>query len=110
MSEYIPHNWVVLKISVDGNTLYKVLAGWSGGYLDGDYWRMNSGITRVVEQDDYWEFYGYSGSCYKCIKGTYRLSMGTSPPYEQLKGKYSDAVKLMDKDTDWNNIEWKGEL
>ena len=106
MSEYTPHNWVILKITVDGNTLYKVLGGWSGGFLDGDSWRMNSGITRVVEQDDYWEFYGYSGSCYKCIKGAYRLSMGTSHPYEQLKGKYSDAVKLMDEDTDWNEVKW----
>ena len=57
-ADYTPDNWVVLKITNtkrSGNTgygrteqvLYKVLAGWGGGYLDGDSWRMNSGINLV---------------------------------------------------------------
>lgn len=47
MNEYWPDNWVVLKIAVDGNTLYKVLGGWSGGYLDGDSWRMNHSVMGI---------------------------------------------------------------
>jgi hypothetical protein len=47
MSEYLPDNWVVLKINHEGKTLYKVLAGWIGGYLNGDSWRMNSGMNCV---------------------------------------------------------------
>jgi len=45
---YNPDNWVVIKMNGD-DPHYRVLAGWSGGYLDGDSWRMNSGITRVED-------------------------------------------------------------
>jgi hypothetical protein len=48
MNEYTCDNWVVIKMKGD-DTHYRVLAGWSGGYLDGDSWRMNSGITKVEE-------------------------------------------------------------
>jgi hypothetical protein len=65
---YTPDNWVILKIVLPGEVNYKVLAGWSGGYLDGDSWRMNSGITKVEEEGDYFLFHGYSGSIYRCHK------------------------------------------
>ena len=108
MSEYMPDNWVVLKIDVeDQPVLYKVLAGWSGGYLDGDHWRFNSGIVRVVEHEKYWEFYGSSGSCYICYKGQYRLRMNTSGIYNQLKETFGDGVEMMPEDTDWVNVEWQ---
>ena len=41
-----PHNWVVVKVDED---FYKVLGGWSGGYLDGDCWILNSCITKVKD-------------------------------------------------------------
>lgn len=66
---YQPHNWVIIKIhSPKEPDFYKVLGGWSGGYLDGDYWRINSGITRVEEEGDFYLFHGSSGSIYKCHK------------------------------------------
>ena len=104
---YQPDNWVVLKIKPGKGAfpIYKVLAGWSGGYLDGDSWRMNSGITEVKQDGDYYEFYGYSGSCYRCHKNTYRLTMATSGVYNQLKEKFGDAVELMPEDTDWMDVE-----
>jgi hypothetical protein len=70
MSDYTPDNWVVLKIKPGKGAypFYKVLAGWSGGYLYGDAWRINSGVTRVEQDSDYYEFYGSSGSCYRCHK------------------------------------------
>lgn len=46
MNEYTPDNWVVVFLNGD-DPHYRVLVGWSGGYLTGDSWRMNSGITRV---------------------------------------------------------------
>lgn len=106
MSDYYPDSWVILKIQHESETLYKVLAGWSGGYLDGDYWRMNSGITRVVEENKSWEFYGSSGSCYVCRKGAYRLTMANSGVYNQLKERFGDDVELMPEDTNWMEIEW----
>jgi hypothetical protein len=106
MSEYLPDNWVVLKImQPDQDTLYKVLGGWSGGYLDGDSWRLNSGVTKVKEDGDYYEFYGESGSVYKCHKNQYCLRMNNAGIWNQLKEKFGDAVELMPEDTDWSTLD-----
>jgi hypothetical protein len=106
MSNYTPNSWVILKIQPAGEPLYyKVLAGWSGGYLDGDSWRMNSGITEVkADSDGYFLFYGSSGSCYQCHKHAYRLTGATAGIYNQLKERFGDAVELMPEDTDWRHL------
>ena len=47
---YIPHGWVV---GWQGDTL-RVFCSWSGGYLDGDSWRLNSGVRTVrVDEGNY---------------------------------------------------------
>lgn len=63
---HTPHNWVIVKLP--NNVGYKVLAGWSGGYLDGDMWRLNSGIKAFSTSENYITFHGFSGSVYKCAK------------------------------------------
>jgi len=67
---YTPDNWIVFEAEVNGKTERFVLGGWSGGYLDGDSWRRNSGIERVEDAGDILLFHGYSGSIYKCHKKT----------------------------------------
>ena len=110
MSDYTPDNWVVLKIKEGKGTFpcYKVLAGWSGGYLDGDSWRMNSGITRVEDDGDYYNFYGSSGSCYRCYKENYCLRMNNASVYDNLvkQQKFKGQVRLMPDNTDWMNTDW----
>ena len=106
MNEYTPDNWVVLKITYSEETLYKVLGGWSGGYLDGDSWRMNSGITGVEKQAHLYGFYGSSGSVYWCHQGGYGLRMNNAGVYNQLKERFGDTVELMPEDTDWMNMDW----
>jgi hypothetical protein len=69
--EYKPNKWIILKITADNKVYYKVLAGWNGGYLDGLSWRMNSGITKIILDDNFYYFHGYSGSVYKCHKNLY---------------------------------------
>lgn len=104
-NEYYPDNWVVLKIDTkDSPVLYKILAGWSGGYLQGDSWRMNSGITKVEDAGEYWKFYGHSGSCYACHKDQYRLRMNSAGIYNKLKKQFGDMVELLSEDTDWENL------
>jgi hypothetical protein len=39
-----PENWVILKITNNGEIVYKVFGSWVGGYLGSDNWRINSGI------------------------------------------------------------------
>ena len=104
MSEYTPDSWVVLKIVNDSETLYKVLGGWSGGYLNGDSWRMNSGITRVEEKPHHYEFYGYTGSVYKCGRKSYGLRMNNAGVYNQLKENCGGDIELMPEDTLWREL------
>lgn len=110
MSEYLPDNWVVLKIKEGklDSGFYKVLAGWSGGYLNGDSWRMNSGIVAVEKQAYLYGFYGSSGSVYWCHQGAYRLTMATSGVYNQLKENeaFEGQITLMPEDTDWMSVQW----
>jgi len=58
---YHPDKWVVFELKGD-DPHYRVLAGFYGGYLDGDHWRLNSGITKVEADGDYLLFEGQSGS------------------------------------------------
>jgi hypothetical protein len=97
---YVPDNWVVLKFKDH----YRVLAGWSGGYLSGDSWRLNSGIVRVEEKPESYIFYSSSGSAYSCHKEGYGLRSNNAYIYDQLREKH--GVTLMDEDTDWHKIDW----
>lgn len=104
---YTPDYWVVIKISGD-EPHYRVLASWRGGYATGDYWRMNSGITRfeVEEDSPVYSFYGSSGSVYRCHEGMYGLSSLTYAIFTQLKDKYGDKVELVEEGTDWSKVDW----
>lgn len=77
MSNYTPDAWHIIKIAgykdSDG-PVYKVLAGWYGGYAGSDSWKLNSGITKITDQGEYYDVDGYSGSTYRCYKGVERFS------------------------------------
>jgi hypothetical protein len=75
MSENNPDKWMIVKIVNDKNeSHYRVFASWYGGYLGSDSWQMNSGISKVTEDDNYYFFEGVSGSLYTCRKGGYGAS------------------------------------
>jgi len=113
--DYHPDNWVVIKITeetlnssntayIEGRTYYKVLGGWSGGYLQGDSWRLNSGINLVFDHEDEIHFYGHSGSNYICHKETYGLRMNNAGIFEQMQLNGSAKVELMPEDTEWMKL------
>jgi len=104
-NNYTPDNWVILKIS-GYDPHYRVLAGWSGGYLDGDSWRLNSGITSHEFDGDYWYFYGSSGSCYKCYIDSYRMSLVMLGAYNKLVDMYGGDVVEVIEDQQWREKEW----
>ena len=105
-SQYIPDNWVVIFMNGEYDPHYKVLAGWSGGYTQGDSWRMNSGITRVEEGKNRYSFYGASGSVYHCGKKSYGLKMNNAYIWNRLKDLYVNRVEMMPEDTDWMTVDW----
>ena len=104
-----PENWVVMKIVTAGITTYKVFGSWRGGYLSGDYWRLNSGIKDVEEDDDYFYFNGFSGSCYKCNKEHYGIATtycwSVFDSMIELGLSKGADVEIMDKDTNWLNLK-----
>ena len=105
MSNYNPDNWVILKItSEEGGVAYKVLAGWSGSYMYGSSWQLNSGIVKVEDDGEYFRFQGVSGSTYNCHKEQYKLRLNNGPIYTSLKEKFPDSVELMDENTDWSKL------
>lgn len=106
MTEYKPDSWVIIKMTHNEQTFYKVLGGWSGGYLNGTSWRLNSGVEKVSLDNDRYMFYGSSGSVYSCHKETYGLKMSTAGIWDQMKEKFSEQVELLE-DRDWSAMEWK---
>ena len=107
---YTPDNWVILKIKEGkmSTPFYKVLGGWSGGFADGNAWRMNSGISEFIDKGDHYEAIGFSGSIYICRKGSYGLRMNNAGVYTALKDQeaFENQVVLMDEDTDWSGVAW----
>ena len=110
-----PDNWVVLQITNPNakdtllKTYYKVFATWTGGYIDGDSWKINSGVDRVDEDEMNVNFYGYSGSCYACKKGTYGTGTGyTTQILDKIIAQATDndvEMVVLPEDTDWLNLK-----
>ena len=104
-----PDNWLVIKIGVT-DPIYKVFATWYGGYLDGDSWKINSGISEVLIEVNYINFYGYSGSCYKCQKNSYGISsygqriLDSMMNHPDLPEGEKYKIEVIDKNTDWENL------
>ena len=108
-SVYRPDKWVVLKITNGYKVGYKVLGGWKGGYLDGDHWRLNSGIRSVdVSKDgNYFFFEGHSGSIYGCHKDAYGFTTQTAGIYNMMTENHHvplSTVELMPEDTNWMEL------
>ena len=110
----IPDSWSIIKISNNPNDIYgkepyyKVFASWRGGYLDGDRYKFNSGITKVEEDKDNFYFYGYSGSCYKCHKQLYdrhsSWALGILETTIENSAEYGIIVEKLPEDTNWLNL------
>lgn len=101
---YTPDKWVVLKIRNEHEVQFKVLAGWKGGYLSGDAWRLNSGITKVERDGDYVIFHGETGSKYQCHLESYGLMMVTSEIYQDFKEAFGDDVDMLPEHTSWIHL------
>jgi hypothetical protein len=104
--DYIPDRWVVVKLAKEDKSVYKILGGWLGGYLDGDSWRLNSGISKVEKEGDTFKFHGYSGSIYICRERSYGTTM-LSNSIATLLAKQGAVVLTKSEALD---IDWDKEL
>ena len=74
MSTYTPDRWVIVDIVHEDETIQKVFSGNYGGYLGSDTWKLSSGVTKVTDNSDHYEFLNESGSIYICYKHCYGMS------------------------------------
>jgi len=94
-----PNKWVILGLP---DNHYKVYGTWAGGYLDGDRWKLNSGIKEVEQDDDFYYFIGYSGSCYKCDKKGYGVMTSFGHDVlDKMIGLAKGQVEVLDDVDDW---------
>jgi len=101
MSTYTPDRWIVVKISTENDTIDKVFANWYGGYLDGDSWKLSSGITETVEFEDRFEYTNHSGSLYICYKGREGMNSYGAGVLQHLTEKVTNAngtLEVLTKD------------
>lgn len=92
--EYFPDRWLLIKLPDDNG--YKVLGAWIGGYMHGDAWRLNSGVTKVEETEEFYYFYGHSGSVYKCLKQAEGFANIMSAVLPRLKEMGAEVVEDLD--------------
>ena len=87
----VPDKWIMVKITVieTDEVLYKIFASWHGGFMGSNSWRMNSGVTKVTEDDKFFYFEGHSGSLYQCDKQSY----GSNPFCLDVLKDYIDRSK-----------------
>lgn len=90
-STYIPDTWVLLKISSEQyGDIYKVLAGWYGGYTSGDSWKLSSGAKTFVDKEYYYESLQDSGSTYVLYKQAKKFSGYTQNIYDSFVRQAND--------------------
>ena len=110
-NEYCPDKWLVVKIEGGEFPLtYKVFACWYGGYLNGDSWKMNSGITKVTKEENFYLFEGYSGSVYACNEKRYGSTAYGYGVLHNIIEKSKEAgvnVEKMPDDTNWLDISYE---
>lgn len=70
MSRYAPHRWLMIQVK-SPSAHYRIFGSWNGSYLEGESWRLNSGVSGVVERPDRFEVIGGSGSVYEIGKQSY---------------------------------------
>ena len=111
MSDYNPEKWLIVKITgPDTPPVHKVFACWYGGYLGSDSWKLNSGITKMVEKGDYFFFDGSSGSTYACRKGCYGANGYGHGVLQNMIDKVEASggtLQILPEETNWMEINYE---
>jgi len=94
----LPDSWVIIEIVHGAETIQKILAGWSGGYLDGDSWRMSSPIKQldIDVSSKYIIAHTESGSVYTLYRESQGLRMSNAGIWNELKERYDDMVRIVE--------------
>lgn len=111
---YHPNKWIVVRLTVraSGDVHYRVFATWSGGYTQGDSWKLNSGITTASLEDSVYSFSGTSGSVYKCHEHSYGTTVYGSGVLNSIIEQSKDTIdiEILPEDADFLNLDYSHNL
>lgn len=95
--QYVPDRWMVVELKfseeMGGGTQTRVLAGWSGGYLDGDSWKLSSPVQKVHKTKDAIEFYNASGSVYVCKNTRHGMTVFSAAALKDLQESHVGKIE-----------------
>jgi hypothetical protein len=77
LSTYYPDSWVpILITSKEHGPVYKILAGWYGGFADANSWKLSSGVESIqIDAAGILTMPQTSGSIYVCGQQTHMSSL-----------------------------------
>lgn len=110
MSDYNPNRWMVVSITNDSKTHYRVFGTWSGGYLDGDSWKLNSGITNATLKDGVYQFHGSSGSVYHCRENSYgstAYGWGVLDSIIKQSAAQGTLIQILEEETNFLELNYE---
>jgi hypothetical protein len=110
MNTYTPDKWLIIKITQDEAIHYRVFGCWFGGFAGRDSWKMNSGVTKVSFDDNFYKFEGSSGSVYMCHKDTYGANMygrGVINDMIHAASKQGVIIEILEEDTNFLSLHYE---
>lgn len=82
--DYTPDKWALVRVKNKTTEWISVLAGWSGGYTQGDSWKLSSAVESVQQDKEAIYTAGKSGSVYKLRLNSAGVTVMTASIYAQL--------------------------
>lgn len=73
------------------NSLIKLYRSFDGGFAIAEEWTLNSGCTKIIPVDDYWQVHGFSGSMYYIRKEQGHLNSYTSSVLRGIVKRLEDG-------------------
>lgn len=107
-STYSPDGWVIVKI-FGTDPHYRVFGSFYGGYLEGDSWKLNSGIVgcKYLEPLNAYQFDGFSGSIYYCNKDSYgKLRLYNQSVLDNFINKSHNTMEVLEDCSNWTTTDW----
>ena len=109
MSDYSPNRWMVVSITHNTKTHYRVFGTWGGGYLNGDSWKLNSGITKATLEDGVYQFEGRSGSVSHCRENSYGSTgygWGVLNSMIEQSAENGTLIQILEEDTNFLELNY----
>lgn len=107
---YAPDKWQVVKITHGSDSHYRVFACWYGGWAGSDSWKLNSGITKITQDENFYHFEGSSGSVYTCHKESYGASsygMGVLNNMIEKSAENGTIIEILPEETHFMELNYE---